>query len=110
MVMKVFKAAHAQMGVLVEKKNYGNSHSLELFILIFLSSLFYTLSTIFSNTSYRIGYSILFYGSFLLMLKVYLSQQNRQKLKFDNKYNYYFVLLALFAVWNITQDFSNPNF
>ena len=108
--MKVFKATHAWMGVLVEKKNYGNSHSLEIFILVFLGSLSYTLSTNLGNTSLRIAYSMLMYGSLLMMLKVYFSHENRQKLKYDNIYNYYFILLVLFAVLNAIRDFSNPGF
>ena len=110
MVMKVFKADNSKKGVLVEKIQSDNSHSLEIFLMIFLASLSYTLSSNLGNTSLRIAYSVLVYGSLLIMLKVYLSPENRQKLLHDKKYSYYFILLFLFAVCNSIRDYSNPNF
>src|SRR6478672_4951730 len=110
MVMNVFKAANSKNGILVEKTRADHSHSLVIFIMVFLGSLFYALSTSFGNTAFRIAYSVFLYGSLVMMLKVYLSVENRQKLKYDNRYNYYFILLLLFAVWNSIRDYTNPNF
>ncbi|HSB92702.1 MAG TPA: hypothetical protein VLC28_06270 [Flavitalea sp.] len=107
--MNVFKAADSERAVLVEKPQADNSHSLVLFIMVFLASLFYTLSTN-GSTPLRIGYSILLYGSLSVMLKVFLSTYNRRILSHDNKYTYYFILLLVFAMWNAIRDYSNPNF
>jgi hypothetical protein len=110
MVMNVFKAANSKKGVLVEKSPADYSYSLLIFSMIFLGSLFYTLSTNFGNTALRIAYSVLLYGSLLMLLIVYLSEQNRRILNHDNKYKYYFILLLLFAVCNAIRDYTNPNF
>ena len=108
--MKVFKAANSKKGVLVEKLRADNGHSLGIFLMIFLASLCYTLSANLGNNLLRIAYSVLMYSSLLAMLIVYLSIENRQKLKHDKKYSYYFLLLLLFAVFNSIRDFSNPHF
>ena len=110
MVMNIIKANNSGRGILVDMKEQGKGHELALFIMIFLGSLFYALSTSFSSTALRIGYSVFLYGSLVLMLKVYLSHHNRQLLNQDNRYYYYFVLLVVFVGWNMLKDFNNPNF
>ena len=89
----------------------SKSYALELLIITFLGSLFYTINTRGGGGAiFRIGYSFFLYSAIILIAKVFFSNANRDKLLNDRKCKFFFGLVILFAIFNSIKDFYNPDF
>jgi hypothetical protein len=107
--MHLLKTIYASE-VSVPEQHQVKAYAPHLIVIILIASLSYTLSSTTGNTALRIIYSLFMYGSILILVKVFFSIDNIDKLNHDLRYRTYVLILIFFALYNTIVDFSNPLF
>jgi hypothetical protein len=92
------------------KTENQNFYALATLIMAFVGYLAYQVDYVLGISVLRIVYSVLLYSTLLLILYVFLSNENRKKLSGDIKYSLYFIAVFVFIVFNISTDFENPKY